>query len=164
MIRSLRRSHARIWWMGPFLIVGVILSGTRWRGDIPTPALPIALLEHVQAPVEALPDLARLVDTKWSKLSIEAHVYADASGARWVELRPLTDPLVPDLLVYALDGEPAGEGPPSTALLLGTLAGTQPRRFRWPAGENRPEIVIGLYSLAHQRWVDSTPVAFGATP
>ena len=85
----------------------------------------------------------------WSALSIRTSAYT-RDGVVIVELAPLRDPLLPDLLVYWAPGGP-GDRLPDGARLLGRLAGTATRRFALPAAGGR----LHLYSLGHARLVDS---------
>jgi hypothetical protein len=123
------------------------------------PALAVALIERAEAPTSAVP-VALIGDVtigspRWSRddlfaaLSIRARGFAGERGAV-VELQPLLDPLLPDLLVYwSADG--AGDALPEGAQLLGRLAGVEARRFALPAPSGR----LHLYSLGHARLVDS---------
>lgn len=123
------------------------------------PALAIALASRSEVPIGTLPRVLAVEatggaarwsrDDLWSALPIRTRGFAGAGGPL-VELSPLRDPLLPDLLVYwAAAG--AGDPLPDGARLLGRLAGTAPRRFALPAAGGR----LYLYSLGHARLVDS---------
>lgn len=77
---------------------------------------------------------------------------ADSKGSRLLELTPQRDLELPDVLVYWARSEEVRELP-RESVLLGSLAGTQTRRFTLPdrASDGR----LYLYSLAHQQLVAS---------
>ena len=123
------------------------------------PALAVALIERSEVPPSAVP-VALLADTtsgspRWSRddlfaaVPIRARGFAGERGAL-VELQPLRDPLLPDLLVYWSAGG-AGDALPEGAQLLGRLAGVEARRFALPAAGGS----LHLFSLGHARLVDS---------
>ncbi len=123
------------------------------------PALAIALASRSAAPIQALPPaLADAApsgaprwsrDDLWSALPVRTRGFAGDAGAL-VELAPLRDPMLPDLLVYWAAGG-GSDRLPDGARLLGRLAGTDVRRFAVPAAGGR----LYLYSLGHARLVDS---------
>lgn len=120
------------------------------------PALAVALIAREPMPGSAVP-VALAGDTttgppRWSRDDLFAALPIRVRGfaGELVELQPLRDPLLPDLLVYwsadgAVDALPAG------AQLVGRLAGVEARRFALPAAGGR----LHLYSLGHARLVDS---------
>jgi len=76
----------------------------------------------------------------------------DRLAAFVLEVAPREDPQRPDVLVYWSESAP-GADLDDSSLLLGTLAGTLPRRFTLP-----PQAIGGylsLYSLAHRELLGS---------
>lgn len=91
-------------------------------------------------------------DDLWTVTPIRTQGFAGATSeaAPVIELTPLRDPMLPDLLVY-WSAARASDRLPEGAQLLGRLAGTEARRFAAPAAGGR----LYLYSLGHARLVDS---------
>ncbi len=127
------------------------------------PALALALAVRSGAPtagalprafgVEAASGAERWSrDDLWTALPVRTRGFDGASpdAAPLVELMPLRDPLLPDLLVYWAAGA-ASDPLPAGAKLLGRLAGIEARRFALPGAGGR----LYLYSLGHARLVDS---------
>jgi hypothetical protein len=145
----------------------VVIARLRRRHRIATialavlmpPALAVALIERAEVPPSAV--AAGLVgepeggtplwsrDDLFTALPMHARGFAGDRGAL-VELQPLRDPLLPDLLVYWSAGG-ARDALPEGAQLLGRLAGAEARRFALPAARGS----LHLYSLGHARLVDS---------
>lgn len=68
------------------------------------------------------------------------------------ELQPAQALPLPEVLAYWREDGPAHEpGSLEDAFLLGTLAGTQPRRWLLPQGAQLGDGHLILYSLPHQK-------------
>lgn len=120
----------------------------------PLPALHAPLTDYtiVRAEYEAVNIAGGAVDVRFLQGPGDPLRFA-------VEFMPTSAPRAPDLHVYwTPQTEPADELP-EVAILVGTLAGIQPRRFVLPeiAGRTRGRIVF--YSLAH-RSLDPGSVVF----
>ena len=74
------------------------------------------------------------------------------NGLRTLEIRPQRDLEQPDVLVYWADSTKTS-GLPEPSVLLGALAGTQPRRFTLPREVHGGRLY--LYSLGHQELIGS---------
>lgn len=143
MIARLRRRHrvatlALAVLMPPSLAVAVLA-----RSEATTSSVPVALVGDRTADS---PRWSR--DDLFAEVPIRARRFAGDRGAI-IELQPLRDPLLPDLLVYWSSGG-VGDALPEGARLLGRLAGMEARRFALPA----PRGTLHLYSLGHARLVD----------
>lgn len=96
---------------------------------------------------------AREVQLKTGLVELRLRLWnALADGTRVLELTPVHDLELPDVLVYWAESDATDELP-KNGVLLGSLAGTQARRFVLT------KLVHGgrlyLYSLAHQELVTS---------
>jgi hypothetical protein len=100
-------------------------------------------------------------DDLWSALPVRTRGFASPDGVGMlVEVAPLRDPMLPDVLVYwAERGTP--ERLPDGAHLLGRLAGAAPRHFDVPAAAAAEPGRLYLYSLGHARLVDSAALPSG---
>lgn len=99
------------------------------------------------------PDSAPASDTlaKSGALEFRLRIWnAAVNGARVLELTPKRDLESPDVLVYWADSE-AAKDLPANSVLLGSLAGTQARRFTLSKDVHGGRLF--LYSLAHQELV-----------
>ena len=77
-----------------------------------------------------------------------------------VELQPETDLKRPDVLVYwSREAAIGAAGLPGDAVLLGSLAGTERRRYPLPSGVAWGEGALVLYSLGHQELLSVTFLA-----
>ena len=116
-------------------------------GPPPRGGLPHALTAEVAT---GAPRWSR--DDLWTVTPIRTRGFAGATSEAEsvIELTPLRDPMLPDLLVY-WSAAGASDRLPEGAQLLGRLAGTETRRFPAPAAGGR----LHLYSLGHARLVDS---------
>lgn len=81
---------------------------------------------------------------------------------RHLDLYPGPETLAPDVLVYhSASAVVAGGDLPGDALLLGSLAGLEPRRLPFPSDRSAGHLI--LYSLGHARLLGSTPVPLAGT-
>jgi hypothetical protein len=93
----------------------------------------------------------------WGELPIYTELVESGDGIVSVILHPVRDLKAPDVLVYwarlpARRGDNLQvERVPEGATLVGSLAGTQPRRYVLPAAASEHNGRLILYSLAHQR-------------
>jgi hypothetical protein len=127
------------------------------------PALAVALAVRSATPaIGAIPPVLAAGEAggtpRWSRDDLGSAVPLRVRGFdASIELAPLRDPLLPDLLVYwAADG--TADRLPDGARLLGRLAATEARRFAVPAPGGR----LYLYSLGHARLVDSAALPAAA--
>lgn len=129
--------------MPPALALALAVRG----GSHPSDSLPRAL---VAVAATGAPRWSR--DDLWTVTPIRTRRFAGATSEAGsvVELTPLRDPMLPDLLVY-WSAAGASDRLPEGAQLLGRLAGTEARHFALPAAGGR----LHLYSLGHARLVDS---------
>lgn len=145
MIRPLRRRH-RAMVLGIALVLPPLyVTSLRGRADVP---LSNALASTVLAvPTEGV---GRPLALTWlGGPDVAARLFRGGV----IELRAREDLRRPDVLVYwspvaaaALGGIP---GDPSRRVLLGTLAGTQPRGYPLPPDAFEHDGVLSLFSLAH---------------
>ena len=100
--------------------------------------------------VRELPEL-------WGELELETRLVSTSDGARAIELTPRVDLQRPDTLLY---WQPAGATELSDgSLLLGSVAGTQRRRFALPARAGDEPGTLVLYSLGHSEVVATAELA-----
>jgi len=174
MILSLRRRH-RVMMLSLALILPIaFVAALVVRQPIPTTQ---------DLPINSTPlssedwRLCFEKDNLWSRwpslsrpaLPITTRLYANRqSGTQLaMELQPRENLKTPDILVYCHPAFSAGGGQlPERAQLLGTLAGTETRRFILPVAASEQETLIILYSLAHQKIIAETqlPAAVSLTP
>lgn len=154
MIRPLRRRHRRMVVVLAVVLPALFLFALRARRPLP----------EVNALVETVDRVGRLDGTPvdvalaWSTddgiPEIAARVWSEG---RVLELLPAADPARPDVLVY---WQPARSGTPGAgSLLLGAMAGDEPRRFRLPDEARRADGHLLLWSVT-----DAAPVASAALP
>ena len=80
-----------------------------------------------------------------------------SEGRTYLDLYPGPGLLEPDVLIYHSANAAAANGTlPSDVLLLGTLAGLEPRRVQLPSERVSGHLI--LYSLAHTRLLGSAPI------
>lgn len=148
MIRRLRKQHlASFGLLACVLPVGIALALTSRQA---VPASPSSVAEYgiANAPSDVP---ARDLAFEAGPLSLRLRLWSAAAGrGRILELTPQRDPEQPDLLVYWADSQATNELPKS-CVLLGSLAGTQVRRFELPAEVRAGRLYF--YSLAHQELV-----------
>ncbi len=127
--------------------------------------LTMALVSRVQVPPSKATGLNQLgvLPTKGAPLrdvivsvgplQLRLRMWDAASGVhRILELTPERDPQLPDLLVYWANSEEASLLP-TPCVLLGSLAGTQMRRFVLPAEVRAGRLYF--YCLGHQELIAS---------
>jgi len=163
MILSLRRRH-RVMMLSLALILPVaFVAGLVIRQPIPTTEnLPVSLAllssEGWQLCFEK--------DDHWPRLPITTRLYANRQSDTHLamELQPRTNLETPDILVYCHPAFSSDAGQlPERAQLLGTLAGTEKRRFILPAAASEQQTSIILYSLAHQKIIAETQLPAAAS-
>ena len=148
MIRGLRARHR--WTFAGLALalpigLGLALSS---RSSVPASA------PRAEAAV-ALPNAAPASDAivKSGQAEMRVRVWnSGADGARVIELSPKQDLESPDVLVYWSESD-ARDALPPNAILLGSLAGIQQRRFALSKSVHGGRLY--LYSLAHQELVAS---------
>jgi hypothetical protein len=145
--RPLRRWHLRLVLVLAPVSAVVLLAAIAARRTIPTnPALAARL---PQPQPNARETDRRLVEQGGLVLELR-RLEDSASRISLVELTPLAEPHVADLLVYWSAG-PAGEALTPDAILLGPLAGRLPARYRLPPESARQTAELILYSAAAGR-------------
>lgn len=150
MIRSLRRRHRAMTTAIAIVLPLLFLAGIAARKAIPRMEIPPAL-----TPVEET--FSELIFQKnyfRPELDIAARVFADSlpPSRLAVELHPQRYLKIPDILVYWSETPPnAGDKMPESSYLIGTLAGTERRRFPLPSAALDSDGSLILYSLAQQR-------------
>ncbi len=149
MIAPLRRRHRRVS-IGLALVLPVLyFAALRARSTVPATNALVETVERAYA-VDGADGGARTLDVAWEGAVIETRLQ---NGGRVLELAAREDPKKPDVLVYWRPR--AAEAP----FLLGSLAGTQPRRYELPSEALESAGTLELYSLAHDEIV-----ARGALP
>lgn len=150
MIRSLRRRHRVMTTAIAIILPLLFMAGIAARKAIPRMEIPPAL-----APAEE--KFSELIFRKsnfWPELDIAARVFADSipPSRLAVELHPQRYLKIPDILVYWSETPAsAGDKMPESAYLIGTLAGTEQRRFPLPPAALDSDGTLILYSLAQQK-------------
>lgn len=151
-----------------------MIAPLRRRHRLLTSALlPLAATGYVLA-LRARPSFSPVADAgAASPLGVEVGAPGgDFSMRIWVRegeapellLTPARDLSRPDVLVYWTPDEGSWETPPPEAILLGTLAGEEPRRYAIPPAmaealaAGRPGGLL-LYSLGHAEPVASASLA-----
>lgn len=112
----------------------------------------------------AVPPGATLEEGGWSPvdgLDLGIQLSSEDDG-QVVDLYPGPETLAPDVLVYhSASAAGAGGDLPEDALLLGSLAGLEPRRFSLPSDRSAGHVI--LYSLGHARLMGSAPLPLAGT-
>ena len=139
MIRRLRSRHrATFVFLALALPVGLGLALTSRKS---VPPGEIAAQASLGVP-------ARDETVKLGAIELRLRLWNTGAGnSRVLELTPRRDPELPDVLVYWSASEET-TGLPAQSVLLGSLAGTQSRRFALPSDVRGGRLY--LYSLAHQ--------------
>ena len=159
MIRPLRRRHAA---MSVVLLVLLapagLLAGVLARPDETLMAgLPSRVYTDPDMPSGRIGKASLLV----GELEIEVRVWGTGSS-RFVQLRPMGDLQVPDVLVYWTPSAVAAPGapPPTDAVMIGGLGGSRLPSFTLPEAAADPAAggSLLLYSLAHKRGLGATPL------
>jgi hypothetical protein len=157
VIARLRRRH-RIWTVALAVLLPPAFAGAlaSRSASPPSGAIPPPLIE---TPTNGTPLWTR--DDLWSALPVRTRGFAAPDGiGMLVEVAPLRDPMLPDVLVYwAERGTP--ERLPDGAHLLGRLAGAASRHFAVPAAATAEPGWLYLYSLGHARLVGSAALPSG---
>lgn len=143
MIRPLRKAH-----LGASVLMLALLPAG-WvvavRARVTMPVVPEA---EEPGANEAGTDLS----SAWTGVDIDTRLLPDGQ----LLLTPRVDLRRPDVLVY---WRPAAAEGLADATLLGTLAGTQRRRFDLPDAARGSAGELVLYGLAHQETVATAPLA-----
>jgi len=163
MILSLRRRHRVMMLSLAFILPIAFVAGLIVRQPIPaTPDLPVC-----STPLSSEGwQLCFEKEDYWPGLPITTRLYANRQSSTQLamELQPRADLKTPDILVYCHPAFSTGTGQlPERAQLLGTLAGTEKRRFILPAAASEQETSIILYSLAHQKIIAETQLPAAAS-
>ena len=144
MIHSRRRAHRRIFAVLAVGIPVLLASGLLLRPEVPplpgdgASLFTAAGFERGETPAG--------VDVAAGARRFALH--RSEEDARSVVLAPRDDLLRPDLLVY-WTAQAVEDALPPDAVLVGSLAGTAPRRLTLPRAEGR----LALYSLGHREVV-----------
>jgi hypothetical protein len=156
MILSLRRRHRVMMFSLAVILPIAFVAGLVIREPVPaTPDLPVSLSPLASKDWQ----LCFEKEDHWPGLPITTRLYANRQSNTQLamELQPRANLKAPDILVYCHPAFSAGTGQlPERAQLLGTLAGTEKRRFMLPAATSEQETSIILYSLAHQEIIVET--------
>lgn len=144
MNRRLRIRHRRTLGLLTVLVPVGFAAALSVRAGVPEMA-------RVPHPTSASPDwpagTVEVLDSVDWRARFDARLASDGRRAV-LELRPLEDWELPDLLVYWTEVETDAPGPSS--VLIGKLAGTQRRRFVLPSTSPG---WITIFSLGHEETV-----------
>lgn len=149
MIHSLRKKHRAIFSVLsaalPLAFVAAIAFRAERRPAENARSLP-------QNPSAALQQCIFEKEDLWADQKIVTRIYAHAAqpAELAVELHPAVALAHPEILVYWNEKDDANL---KDAFLLGTLAGTQPRRWLLPQNALQHDGYLVLFSLAHQSFI-----------
>lgn len=156
MIQSLRRRHRVMMLSLAFILPSAFVAALVVRQPIPpTPNLPVNSSSLSQEGWQIVFEKNDL----WPGLPITTRLYSNHQSDTLfaLELQPRENLKTPDILVYWNPTFAFGSYQlPERAQLLGTLAGTEKRRFILPATASVQETSFILYSLAHHKVMAET--------
>ena len=95
----------------------------------------------------------------WQSVAIETLLWRETPQGATLELRPVTDLLAPDVLLYW--NASASDEVSDTSVQLGRLSGEEARRFVLPEQFATTPGSLVLYSLAHGRVLGSAQLGEG---
>ncbi|HZS05070.1 MAG TPA: hypothetical protein VFD58_09570 [Blastocatellia bacterium] len=155
MIQPLRQRHRVITTALAFVLPVLFVAGLVVRRQFPS----AGQLQKIRQTDPLLENISVGHQELGKGSGIAMYLGSNHSNKEFLELVPSRDPAEPDLLVYWSESEPSSERLPEAAVLLGAMAGSQPKSFPLPeqASANKGRII--LYSLAHQKVITTADLS-----
>lgn len=141
MTRSLRKVHLGLMALLTPVAIGIFVASIAARKAIPPNTIPASL----QPPMPEMQETGRRV-IKGEGLTVQLRGLMDQNGARFIEITPLNQPHIADLLAYIGPGK--SDAFDDHVRLLGQVYASCPVRFALPVDSTQTLSEIYLYSGA----------------